>query len=214
MLPMYWTRTQLIYIPVVHSVADMGSLSEVVKKEYIEKYSKEKWEEHLRIIQDMWDGIRKKIDELNLNYKKVKIYQDGLPVCGREQEIVQEVAEKGSKNYEIILELMAKGAILEGTENPGLLLEEYKYMQNISKITNLAEKEMAIRKYEEKSRELLFQRDVYIARRIDRTLSEDEIGILFMGMKHEVDKRLPGDIIVTYLIYRLPFKASYEPARI
>ena len=34
---------------------------------------------------------------------------------------------------------MAKGAILEGTENPGLLLEEYKYMQNISKITNLVE---------------------------------------------------------------------------
>jgi hypothetical protein len=113
----------------------------------------------------------------------------------------------------IILELVQRGAKLIGTEDPGLLLEEYNYIKDITKINNLEEKNKVIQKYEKKAWDILKRRDEYIANRIAKTLMEEETGILFMGMRHRVDERLPKDIQVSYLIYRLPFKESYNLSR-
>jgi len=40
---------------------------------------------------------------------------------------------------------------------------------------------------------------------------EGETGILFAGMAHQVDKYLPKDIHISYLIFRLPF-SKLRPA--
>ncbi|MEK7220546.1 MAG: hypothetical protein AAB253_05060, partial [candidate division NC10 bacterium] len=53
---------------------------------------------------------------------------------------------------------------------------------------------------------LLRQRDEFIGRRIDETLKEGEVGILFIGLMHRVDRFLAPDIEVQYLIHRLPFQ--------
>jgi len=201
---------KLIYVPVIHTEADMGSVAEPLKKEYIKRYGPKRWDEHTGAINSMWRGIRQKIFELRLDYNKTKVYQDGLPVCNKELAIASDLAQGGNENYKIILELIQWGAKLVGTEDPGLLLEEYNYIKDITKIDNLREKEKAIKKYEKKARDVLQRRDEFIANKISKTLMEGEVGILFMGMRHRVDEKLPKDIEVSYLIYRLPFKEAHK----
>jgi hypothetical protein len=59
--------------------------------------------------------------------------------------------------------------------------------------------------YARESERILRQRDEFIARRVDESLKEGEVGILFIGLMHRVDRFLPADIEVQYLIHRLPF---------
>jgi len=204
---------RLIYVPVIHTEADMGSVAEPLKKEYIQRYGLKKWQEHTNAIHSMWQGIRQKIFTLELDYQNTKVYQDGLPVCNKELAIATDLAEAGNENYKIISELLQRGAKLLGTEDPTLLLEEYNYVKDVAKIDNLEEKEKAIKEYEKKAGDILERRDQYIADRITKTLKDGETGILFMGMKHRVDEKLPGEIKVSYLIYRLPFKENYDVSR-
>ncbi len=199
---------KLIYVPVIHTEADMGSVAESLKKEYIIRYGLKRWDEHIEAINSMWLGIRQKIFDLGLDYDTTKVYQDGLPVCNKELAIASDLAQAGNENFKIILELVQQGAKLIGTEDQGLLLEEYNYIKAVTQIDNLEEKEKAIRNSEKKALDLLKRRDEYIAKRISKTLNEKETGILFIGLKHKVDEKLSKDIEVNYLIFRLPFKES------
>ena len=200
---------ELIYVPIIHTQVDMGAMSDSVKKEYSVRYGRGKWQQHITAINSMWDGLRLKIFGLNLPYKKVRIYQDGLPVCGKELEIVRETAGKGSLNHKIVLDLVMKGAKLEGTEDPALLLQEYHNFKQLYQHSDATEKKKAIDNYRKMSDNLLMKRDKFIAGRIHSTLAEGEIGILFIGMQHTVDKYLK-DVKISYLIHRLPFRESYE----
>ena len=121
---------RLIYIPIVHSSADMGSMSESLEQVYRKKYGRQKWIQRTKTVQKIWREIEKKISFLPLDYAKVKIYQDGLPKCGRELEIAKSAAAGGSKNYQLVLDLVEKGAQLIGTEDPNLLIQEYHQLRN------------------------------------------------------------------------------------
>lgn len=201
---------KLIYIPIIHTEVDMGSLNKEIKRQYLEKYGEEKWKEHTRAIEKIWDGLRKKIQELRLDAKKVRIYQDGLPLCGQEEKIVRELAAKKSPNHELILWLMEQGAQLRGTEDPESLREEYEMLKNIQKVRDLKEKRRAISFYEQNAQKLLKKRDEFMAQRIQETLKEEEVGLLFIGLMHRVDEILDSDISISYLIYHLPFKRNFE----
>lgn len=197
---------KLIYIPVLHTQADMGSMAEPLKKEMISRFGEAKWREQESAVDSLWQGISRKIKGLRLDYFRVRIYQDGLPVCGKEWEIVRDVAGLGSKNHQLILELIEKGAKIEGTEDPELLIQEYQFIKELTKIADPGEKKRAIKKYQKGRDALLKKRDQFIAQRIDKTLQDGDKGLLFIGLRHEIDKFLPKDIRVSYLIYRLPFK--------
>lgn len=197
---------KLIYIPVLHTQADMGSMAEPMKKEMISRFGEAKWREQENAVDSLWQGISRKIKGLRLDYFRVRIYQDGLPVCGKEWEIVREVAGLGSKNHQLILELIVKGAKIEGTEDPELLIQEYQFIKELTEIADPGEKKRAIKKYQKGRDALLKKRDQFIAQRIDKTLQDGDKGLLFIGLRHEIDKFLPKDIRVSYLIYRLPFK--------
>lgn len=201
---------QLIYIPILHTQHDMGSLSAAAKKIYTEKLGKKLWQHHVSAIDEMWGGIKKQIARLKLPYKKTRIYQDGLPVCGREKEIVKELAGKGSPNYLILRWLMNRGAAVVGTEDPQLLIEEYHAIKQILAARNNGQKKKWVEQYEKAAPELLKKRDIYIRDRINKTLPPGGTGLLFMGLLHRVDELLPKDIRVSYLIYRLPFHRSFE----
>ena len=179
----------------------MGSLAESLKKEYIKKYGIHKWEQHLKKINDLWTGIEERLNQRNLRYNQVKVYQDGLPVCGKELQIVQDIADSGGRNHQLLLKLIHEGATLMGTEDPALLIKEYQLI-----------KDAAARKGAEKGTDgrsdYLAERDAFIANRIDKTLKDGETGVLFLGMLHKVDEKLPSDIVIDYLIYHLPFKEA------
>ena len=186
----------------------MGSMYGILKAEYIKRYGKKKWEEHNKIIEDFWQGIRNKVFDLNLDYPNTRLYQDGLPVCGKEMAIIEELVKMGSRNYQILMELIQLGAKLEGTEDPKLLLEEYAYLKNAS--ADLDKPEVK-RRYQRLAKSILQKRDSYIAQRIDKTLREGETGLLFIGIAHRVNEKLSEDIETDYLIYRLPFKEGFFP---
>lgn len=196
---------RLIYVPIVHTMADMGSEAEALKEEYIKRYGTEGWARSRQAIDAIWKGIKERLLSLNLDYHRVRIYQDGLPVSGKELEIAKEVAAKGSKNYALVVELVDRGATLEGTESPNLLIEEYHAIKRITQAKDEAGRKAAEEQYAQESARILRERDVFIARRIDETLKEGEVGLLFIGILHLVDQLLPKDIEVNYLIHRLPF---------
>ena len=189
---------EIIYIPIVHSEVDLGSVSEELKREYIKICGEERWLEHTRIIEGLWERVRREVLSLPLDYNRVKVYQDGLPKCGKELELVKKLAFEGSKNYELILDLVKRGAKLIGTEDPELLLEEYKRMKE-GLLRNLASSKASNPKLPTYD-EITLKRDRYIARRIDETLVEGETGLLFMGVIHRTPEMLPPDLKISYLI--------------
>lgn len=203
---------ELIYVPIIHTEVDMGSMAEPLKREFIQKFGRAKWRAHVQAVEDLWAGIRRRIDQLHLDSRRLRVYQDGLPICGREMEIVREVARLGSQNYRIVLDLVEKGAKLEGTEDPKYLVEEYRFVQQLVGITDPEEKRRAIENARGRRNELLVKRDRFVAKRIRETLQPRGKGILFSGIEHRIDKYLPRDIKVTFLIYRLPFKSLRHSA--
>ncbi len=47
----------LIYVPIIHSSADLGSLSKDVNKKGIANLGKDVWEKHIKTIDGFWDAI-------------------------------------------------------------------------------------------------------------------------------------------------------------
>lgn len=191
---------KLILIRIVHTAADMGSMSEGLIKEGVAKIGRERWLENQRKIEKFWDEVEKEIDALNLDYSRTRIYQDGLP-CGGELglKIVRETADKGSKNYQIVRRLIEKGAIIEGTESPELLRKEYEHIKAFITAKTPEEKAEAMGRYDDIKDKLMQERDAYIAKAIDATLKDSETGLLFIGAAHNVIPGLPKDIEVKSL---------------
>ena len=102
----------MIYVPIVHTAADMGSQAEALEREHVRRHGRGEWARTRRLIDEVWEGLRTRLLALNLDFRRVRIYQDGLPVCGRELDIVREVAQGGSRNYALILELLDRGAVV------------------------------------------------------------------------------------------------------
>ena len=186
----------LIVIPIIHTEQDMGSLLEQVKQEYVTRYGHEKWAEHLKSIDEVWSGIRRMIAALELPYASVRLYQDGLPLCGKEADIVKDVAARGGRNHQLLVELMEQGARLMGTEDPDLLLQEYQFHQDALGGGEQGHESQR----EDQSRKLLSKRDRFMAGRVNATLSAGEIGLLFLGLAHSVEPLLDADILVRHLL--------------
>ena len=200
---------QLIHAPILHCPADMGTLREGLEDAYVEQFGRRRWEEHLVLIDKFWQTVRTELDELDLNYHCVDLYQDGLPVCGKEFQIAEETAAKGSENYQLLMELMAKGATLTGTEDPKLLLQEYRNLQ--AGLASKLSKDHSAIATSIGPAAILTKRDAYIGQRIGTTLMPGRTGILFLGMMHEVQSHLPGDILITRL--RLDITGSRNNGR-
>lgn len=186
---------RLMLIRIVHSAADMGSVKDGLVKEGIARLGEEGWKENQLRIEKFWREVEGAIEGLGLDYSRVRIYQDGMP-CGGELalKIVNETAEKGSLNYQIVKKLIEKGAIIEATESPELLLKEYEHIRAFANARTEEEKAEAKRRYEDVKDRLMEERDTFIARAIDVTLREGETGLLFIGAAHNILPRLPGDI--------------------
>jgi hypothetical protein len=173
---------RVIVIPVIHTLADLGSLADSVRAHYVERFGPEVWQQRQRAVETLWDDIRRAIDALRLDCRRVRIYQDGLPVCGKEPQIVEELAGAGSLNHQIVLELMGQGAVLVGTEDPQLLLREYQLQRR-----TIGSGGTAPAPPPREAADLLAARDLFIAQRIAATLQDGETGLVFLGAAHRLD---------------------------
>jgi len=191
---------RLIHVPIVHSQADLGPIQERVRQAYIEKGGEEAWRASREALAEFWNAMEIAMDRLSVDYTKLRLYQDGLPVCGLEEKIVRDLAQQGGVNYRILLKLMGRGAKIEGTEDPDLLRKEYELIMagvrtGAGSLGADADKDGNAGLL----RDLLDRRDRFVAQRIDKTLQVGETGILFLGALHHAAAMLPDTTQVTAL---------------
>jgi len=185
----------LIYVPIIHTSADLGSIAEHVTKRGTADLGQELWEKHRRTVEGFWNAISDYFDSIDVD--GVKIYQDGMVADGEVgQKIAEDTAKAGSKNYELILRLLQRGAILMKTEDFKLVKKEYDKLLAITEAKSITRKILTFIKYKLAKTLLLNRRDTFIAKGIDQTLKTDEKAILFIGAFHNVKKRLPKSIKV------------------
>ena len=186
---------KLIYVPVIHVESDLGSIAPEIDKKSAEVCGKERWEKHKQTVVTFWDvieGFFRKLDAGNL-----KIYQDGLMAGGDlGLRIVEEGAKRGSRNYQIVRDLMKRGAEIRKTEDVELLKEELNQILRIAQNSSAWEKTVAHIGKEVDRETLLEKRDRFIAKTISGTLEDGESGVLFIGAFHDVVRHLARDIVV------------------
>ena len=176
----------LILLPIIHNPADLGSLGKAAES----LRNEDQTLQYLDAVEHFWSMIVTVIDGMNLNFQQLKLYQDSLPICNAIDRIVSEVATSGSKNYALLETLQKKGATLMGTESLDLLLQEKSLMTNLLQSTDRSEESV------EKAQALLNQRDIFIGQRINESLADDEMAILFLGLMHNIKPYLSSDIVV------------------
>jgi hypothetical protein len=190
---------KLLHFPIIHNLADMGALSDSVKKASVKKLGKSGWNRKIGVIDKFWTEIENSVERLSFPLNRVRIYQDSLPVSGREKNLVVELAKTGSRNHGLIMRLMNAGATVMGTESLELLLQEYELAKRDlepARPSDLRAADKAQRA------SLLSRRDRFIAKRINDTLLPGEIGLVFLGMLHCLEPWLEKDIEVVYPISR------------
>ena len=103
----------LIYVPIIHSSADMGSLASELKRQNVSASGENKWQKHTDTVNGYWDAIEYYFENIDINIKGIKIYQDGMFADGEiAKKIIDEGIRSGSKNSGIVSKLIGRGAIL------------------------------------------------------------------------------------------------------
>lgn len=175
-------KRSLIYVPVLHSPEDMGSLARSLPPP----------DDYVAQVARYWDRVGAEFHSMRRTWRGVHVYQDGLPDA-RQDIVARVVADVDSPNYRLLRWLASQGADVVGTEDPVLLQEEYELLK-----ASLAD-EAARHVYAARAAKLLDERDGYIAARIGATLPAGATGVLFIGLQHNVARVLPPDFEVTSL---------------
>jgi hypothetical protein len=140
-----------------------------------------------------WDQVESQLTslELKLGIAK-KVYHELVPVGGEEGSKI--IEELNSTSYGIVKARLDKGAQLEPLEDADLLTESMDWtrclavgLQNAKVFDKVYESYIQAQK----------KRNEHIAKMIDDTLKESEVGILLMREGHQV--QFPADIEVFYV---------------
>jgi len=196
---------ELLYVPIIHSESDLGSVGAAIDKRSASLYGEKRWTKHKETIARFWRSVADYL--LSLDAAGLKIYQDGLPANGElARRIVEEAAKRGSMNHQVISQLLNRGAEVRKTEDASLLIEELRLAREESGAVNIPNPgDLSFSKAC-----LTEERDRFIAKTIDETLKLDEEAVLFIGAYHNVHLYLPRDITVEYLKERERVKAYFE----
>jgi len=186
----------LIYVPVIHEAADLGSISAVADKNGHDIFGQTKWETHKEIVKSFWGRISEYFQGIDAD--GLEIFQDGLPVGGEiAHRIIHEGVEKGSRNYRIVQNLVNRGGIIKKTEDVELLKKELIRAKQLTEQNSHGEKETGLFQDPIAGDPLIADRDRFTAQTINKTLKQR--GVLFMGAFHSVPSYLDKDINVLEL---------------
>lgn len=176
---------QLLIVPIIHSAADGGTLAARSPRTVRQRIE---FERKQNLIQTAWQEIEQNLLRWRTDFSNIFVYQDGLPADDeREFEVIQKVAAAGSFNFALLLKLRSFGAQIIGTESPDLLERELRLQQQILASPNN-------RTLIAEMSKVLQERDEFIARRIEKTLPAGKTGILFVGLRHQIENYLPKSI--------------------
>jgi hypothetical protein len=182
---------RLLLVPIVHDPADMGTAGLGLLRQTLRLTGEQRWAAHERVLSQFWQRVGEHLRTFEAG--RLGVYQDGLPAGGDiGRRIVAEAAARGSRNHELVLELIDRGAELRRTEDVALLLRE----QARTRLEAAGGSRMAGGAGLLPPDRLLAERDGAMARNIAASLAEGEIGVLFVGAQHEVERLLPEDVAV------------------
>lgn len=200
---------KLVYVPIIHMESDLGGAAPAIGQSSASLLGEKRWARHKATISAFWQRVADYLSHIEA--ANLKIYQDGLLAGGDlGRRIVEEGARRGSKNYEIILDLMKRGAEIRTTEDATLLKEEYEHISRLTQAKSPAQRTRAYIEYESHKDRLTSERDRFAARTINETLAEGEVGILFMGAYHDIISHLAPDIVVEQLKEQEKVKAYFK----
>ena len=190
----------LIYVPIIHSIADMGTLGDELKRNSVSVLGENLSQKHTDTVNGYWEAIESYFENSDLYFKGIKLYQDGMFVDGEmAMKLIRDGVKSGSKNSEIVSNLINRGAIVVKTEDFKMVKDEYDGLQSVIKSKININKLIQLLRYKILKPILLRRRDRFIAATINETLEQNETGILFIGAYHNVIKRLSKDITVVEL---------------
>lgn len=194
------TGKTLIYVPIIHTDPDLGSLASDIEEKAV-RILGERWQEHKKTVRRYWHEIMRYFE--NRDVKGLRIFQDGLAVGGTAAEaMTSKLAQTGSPNFGLLKRLVSRGAILEKTEDVALLKQEYQLTKDLVAKKNLVSAIFAFLNYKLKKGWLLKTRDEFIAKQINQNLKEGGTGVCFLGAYHQVLPKLSKDIKV--LLFKNP----------
>ena len=140
-----------------------------------------------------WDQVESHLSNLELKLGIVKkVYHELVPVGGEEGSKI--IEELNSTSYGIVKARLDKGAELEPLEDADLLTESMDWTKCLA--IGLQNQKVFDKVYEAYLQSQK-KRNEHIAKMIDNTLKEGEIGILLMREGHQV--QFPADIEVFYI---------------
>lgn len=188
---------KLMLIPIVHSEKEMGSLKSDISEMIDRKFGKEKRDQHRKDVALFWDNLRSIVGTVlaTIDGSTIRIYQDGIPIGGEiGAKLVAMGAKDGIPNHQIVLSIIEHGGVLEKTESPALLKEEYEIIKAIVNAKTDMEREALSEKHKSRLYELTIERDRYIAQQIHESLKDGQYGMLFIGATHDVAQYIDKDI--------------------
>ncbi len=158
----------------------------------------------MKRVEAFWDTLEESVERLGIRWQSTTIYQDTQVFSAADEYLMRlhrASAKKGSRNSRLILKLLDRGAWLEKTEHPKLIGFRDLYSFDPTPADIFLKKKTASLRERRKQRELeeriFLLRDRYIAHRINHTLKEPRIGLLFLGSWHRMFLRyLSPDIEV------------------
>lgn len=189
-------RRRLLHVAVIHDEDDLGSAGKAVAERSIALAGERRWAEHAETVRAFWDHVARYLRAFPR--ASLKIYQEGLAADGTlGRRIVERATQMGSRNYQLVLELLDGGAELRKTEEPDVLLRERQNLLLALEGERSAQRGSGAREQYRAQRDALrAERDRRIAETIRASLREGELGVLFIGADHEVAALLPDDIAV------------------
>ncbi len=193
---------RLFVIPIVHAEADLGRVAASIRAREGEKT----WAHKQGLVREAWERIARWCERVDPD--GLCVFQDGLPDDPSAPRIVTDLAAQGSLNHRALQRLVDRGARLVGTERPDLLLREYELIRAAAHA--IEHEQPADDATSARSAALLDARDQAIAAKIDATLQPGDRGVLFIGMLHDVESKLPRDIELTFPLGRPD--ASVQPS--
>lgn len=162
----------LIHIPRLYSKVEFINISSMIPKDYETK------------SEEFWSYVEEKLRPFTKRVNRIYL------------ESIEEGGNKGIKMikrnlevriFQIVKKLVENGGKLEATEDKTLILETLSWLAMLGDNPNLG---VIMDLYQES----LIERDDYIAEVINRTLKDDEIGVIIIEPTHRIN--LPEDVKV------------------
>ena len=165
---------KLYFVPLIFAGEDLPD-------DYLVKYNK------------YWEQVEKQITELIAKLGEVnRVYHELVASAG--DEGLKAVKDLSERSHNMIKSCLAKKVQIEAAEDVDILTEFMDWSRCL--LIGLQNPRVVSKVYESYT-EIGKKRNEYIARKIDETLKENEIGILLMRENHQV--QFPSDIQVFYV---------------